>query len=167
MITQYVDRIDKERILALDDEALVRLLQIEYRLGALLDKLEEFRITVDISIGIVDVLTKALGGMPQDEEGYDYLADIFREVVTTGSDEECLRFLRLARDFCFAMEHSEGLSINDLNIGRGGYNKTWLIDQGRQSVVHVRAGVVEWLKIYCPVHKQWYAPDEHECVGTE
>jgi hypothetical protein len=160
LITQYIDRIDKEGIIGFDDEALIKLLQIEGRLNRLTDRLEDLDITVNIRVGIVDVITKAAADVPQTAESFDYLNDAFGDLVRHGTSEECGRFLRLVRDFLFALKHTEDLDTVRLDRGRGGVrDEEWVIGGGREVIARVRGGVVEWLRFYCLVHEEWL-PEE-------
>ena len=159
MVTQYIDRIDKERIVGFDDEALIKLFQIERRLTLLVERLEDLNISVDLNIGIVGVVTKAAADVPQSSEDYDYLTDAFGDHVREGTAEECRRFLRLVRDFLFALEYTEDLEIKRLDRGVGGVrDEEWSINSGRELIARVSGGVVEWVKFYCLTHEQWLKP---------
>jgi hypothetical protein len=159
LVTQYIDRIDKERIVGFDDEALIKLFQIERRLTLLVERLEDLNISVDLNIGIVGVVAKAAANVPQSSEDYDYLTDAFGDHVREGTAEECRRFLRLMRDFLFALEHAEDLEIKRLDRGVGGVrDEEWVVSGGRELIARVSGGVVEWVKFCCLIHKQWLRP---------
>ena len=156
MITQDLDRVREGHLVCMDEDALVQLLQIEHRMTRLREGLGQLGAEVDLGASVVGVVARAAAGAAHAAAASSYLTDVFGNLVRRGSDRECRRFLRLMRDFLFALEHAEGLAI-DRRVGgrRHSGEEEWSIGGGREVIARVRGGVVEWLRFYCVVHKEW------------
>ena len=154
MVTQHVDRLRKGHPVCLDDEALVQLLQIEHRLTLLREGLGRLGAEIDLGPGVVGVVARAAAGATHAAAVSDYLTDVFGDIVRAGTEQECRRFLRLMRDFLFALEHAEDLAIDRRKGGEVG-EEEWSIRGGGDLIARVRGGAVEWLRFYCHDHQAW------------
>jgi hypothetical protein len=156
VITQDLDRAGEGRLVCMDDDALVQLLQIEHRLTRLREGLGQLGAGVDLGASVVGVVARAAAGAAHAAAASSYLTDVFGDLVRRGTERECRRFLRLMRDFLFALEHAEDLAI-DRRVGVRGHpgEEEWSIRGGRELIARVRGGSVEWLRFYCRVHKEW------------
>ena len=161
MITQYVDRTRKEHPVCLGDDALVQLLQIEHRLALLREGLRRLGAEGALGSSVVGVVARAAAGAAHATTASDYLADVFGDLVREGTEQECRRFLRLMRDFLFALEHAEDLAI-DRRVGGEAGEEEWSIRGGRELIARMRGGAVEWLRFYCHVHQAWLPDGECE-----
>ena len=154
MITQYVDRFKKKHAVCLNDDALVQLLQIEYRLTLLREGLGRLGAEVDFGAGVVGVVARAAAAHAHAATVSDYLADVFGDLVREGTEQECRRFLQLMRDLLFALEYAVDLGIKRRG-GGGADEEEWSIRGGRELIARVRGGTVEWLRFYCHAHQEW------------
>jgi hypothetical protein len=160
VITQEIDRVREGHLVCMDDDALVQLLQIEHRLTVLREGLGQIGAGVDLGASVVGVVARAAADAARADAASDYLTDVFGDLVRRGSERECRRFLRLMRDFLFALEHAEDLAI-DRRVGlrRHSGEEEWSIRGGGELIARVRGGKVEWLRFYCRVHNEWLPED--------
>lgn len=160
MITQNLDRVREGHVVCMDEDALVQLLQTEHRLTLLREGLGQLGAAVDLGASVVGVVARAAAGAAHAAAASSYLTDVFGNLIRRGSERECRRFLRLMRDFLFALKHAEDLSIDRLagERGRAG-EEQWSIRGGRELIARVRGGSVVWLRFYCHVHKEWLPED--------
>lgn len=161
MNTKYADPTGKEHTVCLDDDALVQLLQIEHRITMLREGLRRLGAADTLGASVVVVVARAAADAAHAATASDYLADVFGELVREGTEQECRRFLRLMRDFLFALEHAEHLAI-DRRVGGEAGEEEWSIRGGRELIARVRGGAVEWLRVYCHAHGEWLPKGECE-----
>jgi hypothetical protein len=154
VIIQHADHVEEGRRVCLSDEALVKLLQIEHRLNTLREGLRRLGAEGVVGDSVIDVVAGAAAGTAHAAAASDYLADVFGDLVREGTEQECRRFLRLMRDFLFALEHAEDLAIDRRVRGKAG-EEEWSIRGGRELIARARGGAVEWLLVYCHVHREW------------
>jgi hypothetical protein len=154
VITQYVERIRKEHLVCLDEDALVQLLQIEHRLTMLREGLKRLGAEGALGVSVVGVVARAAAAAAHATTASDYLADVFGDLVIEGTERECRRFLRLMKDFLYALEYAEDLVI-DRRVGGVAGEEEWSIRGGRELIARVRSGAVEWLRVYCHIHQAW------------
>jgi hypothetical protein len=154
MITQHLERIRKEHLVCLDEDALIKLLLIEHRLDQLREGLGRLGAHVGLDVGIVGVVAEAAAGAANANAASAYLTDVFGELVRKGTEQECRCFVHLMGDFLFALEHAEHLAI-DRRVGGEAGEEEWSIRGGLELIARVRDGAVEWLRFYCHVHKEW------------
>lgn len=159
-MTHYGDRFKKGQLVCLDDDALVKLLQIEHRLTLLRECLGRLGAEVDLGVGIVGLVARGAAVAAHAEAASDYLADVFGDIVREGTEQECRRFLQLMRDFLFALEHAVDLGIvRRVGVGDEAGVEEWSVRGGRELIARVRGGAVEWLRFYCHAHQEWL-PEE-------
>lgn len=161
-----VDQIRKGHPVYLGEEALVQLLQMEHRLTMLREGLRRLGAEGALGASIVGVVARAAAGGAHAAAASDYLADVFGDLVREGTEQECKRFLRLMRDFLFALKHADDLAI-DRRVGGEAGEEEWSIRGGRELIARVRGGAVEWLRVYCHVHQEWLPEGACEhCLDT-
>ena len=86
MITQNFDRLRRDCLVCLDEDALVKLLLIEHRLALLRESLGRLGAVVGPDAGVVSVVAQAAAGAEHGAAASAYLTDVFGEVVREGTE---------------------------------------------------------------------------------